>query len=125
MTTAHTETRKIIAAAVEPRRAETVARPVEHAKALMRLLIHDLTAAGVDLNKVAPRPTSTMSRMSYRMAKDKRAMYESITRDDNPRETTVNNASYLRYTGKAPDIRAIDNQLVALFIERAAKQADA
>jgi hypothetical protein len=67
-----------IAKAVEPHRAAAVKRAQQSATAVVAKLAEELAAAGWDLAKIAPFPSSMVSRRQYMMAKSRRVMFEQI-----------------------------------------------
>lgn len=78
MTTAST---KIILAAIESERAPTIARAVVRAQAGVNNVLHNLEAAGWNMDRAYPRPHGRMSRAEYTRAGDARAFAASITRN--------------------------------------------
>lgn len=117
-----------IAEAVEPRRTAAVDRAAEAARAYVDRCIAELEAKGWDLNAVAPRARSTMSRRDYQIAQGKRAGFRAITKTTAPRPDDVAAYDYrkeaARENGTIPDVVVLDPKGVQDFILARRLEAD-
>lgn len=114
--------------AVEPRRAAALKHAEEHAAKFVEARRAELEAAGWDLNKVAPEPSSNQIRKTYMVAKNRRAMFSRLTVDANPKaENAVeeHRLSMLRRRNHAVDLVAFSEEGAARFILNAKEMADA
>ena len=75
------QTIDIIRAAVEPLRAEAIARAERAVLRWVQRTTEDIAAAGGDIEQIAPRPHGRMSREEYRAASAHRAAILGIARD--------------------------------------------
>lgn len=68
-----------LAQAVEPLRVEAVARVEKYTREHIARMVVELTAAGMDLNVVAPRPKASGGHNEYHLRVAQREMYMEIT----------------------------------------------
>ena len=101
-----------IAQAVEPLRQEAMEQAAQVVTTYVKSLLARLEAAGMDLNVMAPMPTSTMSRQDYLNAKNLRATMLRLTL---PTEAT-------RRPGQ-PAVRTVNQAAVNEFVEQARRDA--
>jgi hypothetical protein len=78
------QTTDIIRTAVEPLRADAIARAEVTVVRWVQRTTEEIAAAGGDLEQVAPRPHGRMSREEYRAASARRAAVLSIARRVSP-----------------------------------------
>lgn len=104
-----------IAKAVEPLKSEAVERAEQDAIAYVEKLTEQLTAAGNDLNVVAPYPRNIYNREEYTKASRRRALFTSIT--------VQRQGSDYSGAESVPCYRDICPDNVATFIERAREAA--
>jgi hypothetical protein len=105
-----------IEAAVSPLRTDAVVRAETDATTLANRLLAELEAAGWDLNTVAPRPTTDMSRATYKSYQRRRAQFAMVAR--------YAGAAVLR-NRNSPEIYARDDERVAKFVQQCKEAAAA
>ena len=92
---------------------EYVAMAEKRAKEFINDKLDMLKKHDWDLNKLAPRPRSNMSREDYKQAENKRSLYTSITK-------ATGSTSYL----SGPDIREPNKAMIDRYIEMNKKGAE-
>lgn len=112
-------TKNPIAEAVEPRRAATIARAKTSAALFIDDVMQRLELKGWDLNAVAPRPSSNVSRREYKTMGAKRSTYQSLTR---PASTSPLDQSDWKMDKPHRVVR--DDKRCNEFIEQAGRDAD-
>lgn len=106
-----------VAIAVEPIKADAIARAEIDAKAYVEKLADNLAQHGWDLNSIAPSPYGreyrNISREKYMAMSHKRALYSSITvaREDN--------RDYFERQNDPRSLRDLSDEGVARFIQQA------
>ena len=106
-----------VAKAVEPLKAEAVARAEKDSKEFIERLKVKLAEAGNDINQIAPQPPSFgITREEYRRASGKRALYKSLTeeRDGQGRRA---------YHDKSPLLVDFCEEKIQVFIEKEKESA--
>lgn len=102
-----------IAKAVEPLKLDAIIRAEQDAREYIVKLTAILEKHGFNLTAVAPEPNSlTMGREQYRTMKNRRSLFESITK-------VVTKISYHERKAGVPEIVEIDADRVERFVEAA------
>lgn len=107
------QTTDIIRAAVEPLRAEAIDRAERAALRWTQDTTEEISAAGGDIEQVAPRPHGRMSREEYRAASARRAAVLGIARD------------VANVVGRMRRVVVVDPTLVDRLIEQTRDEASA